>query len=216
MTHTPTRVDIKTAGWISGTDMPLPRQCQTATCIHKDHQLTGKLPESSWAPPSGYDKTALETAFREHDAYEAVEPANRGWAMPSHMMDITDRTHVETVQRKWWHFGAFSETKREVVCWDTECDKEHSLPAPLPLLDLPTVSVRRGGLRHWPMIPSFHAHAVKRGLRWEVRVSVAGQPYEVVARWWTRGYAVEHAKLLEKFHRDIRTRIEDHVIQHGW
>lgn len=35
-----TRVDIKREGWTSGTDTPLPKACQLATCIHKEHQLS--------------------------------------------------------------------------------------------------------------------------------------------------------------------------------
>lgn len=35
-----TRVDIQREGWTSGTDAPLPKACQIATCGHKEHQLS--------------------------------------------------------------------------------------------------------------------------------------------------------------------------------
>lgn len=164
--HTPTRIDIRTQGWTSGLDiLPLPRECQTALCIHKDHQLTTAK------------DTALDAAFIVDAALEAVEPASRGWVMPSP--------------------GLFPD---------------------LPPLDLPTISIRRGGLRHWPMLPTVYVRIARRRYwsRWMVLARTGGGPEMVIGRWWGRKTARQHADMVKKLNEDVYTSIKDHVIQHGW
>lgn len=121
MGYTPTRVDIRTEGWTTGTDMPLPRDCQTALCIHKDHQLT-KSPD-----------VALVTAFVVADEDADREPPNRGWVIPSP--------------------GLFPDYGP---------------------VDLPTVSINRGGLRFYPEFPECSFHITRRGIHWQIEVRFHG------------------------------------------
>lgn len=191
--HTPTRVDIRTEGWTTGTDMPLPRDCQTALCIHKDHQLKGE-----WSFGDG-------TRAGEKD----------GRAAPSASI-YTDphRVHIEKVYRKWWHFGAFSMIMREVPCQDMECDKEHiTTPvASLPPLDLPTVSVRRGGLRFYPELPECSFHITRRGMHWQIEVRFHGtqawhKPPQL--RFWRRKRAENMRAWLMSHQQNIRAMYID-------
>lgn len=203
MTHTPTRVDIRTQGWTSGTDMPLPRHCQTALCHHKEHQL----------------KNDLTTAFQQ-EAAEPV-PANRGWAMPSGLLTDPTRTHAEFYRRKWLKRGYQPETGwLNVLCSDLECDKKHSTSLPLdPPLDLPTVSIRRGGIRHWPMLPDFQVRVwrKRRWHRWQAQARVySGQPWQTVNKSWSWKHACAQTASIARLNQDVYTRIKDHVTQHGW
>lgn len=165
--HTPTRIDIRTEGWTSGLDvLPLPRECQTATCIHKGHQLSKAKVD-----------VELDAEWMRNAVLEEQEEPNRGWVMPS--------TEVFPV---------------------------------LPPADLPTISIKRGGLRWWPMLPDVHIRIARRRLwsRWMVLVRVAGGPETVIARWWDRKTAQQHADMIRELNQDVYERIKDHVIQHGW
>lgn len=155
MTHTPTRVDIHTEGWTSGTDMPLPKNCQTATCHHKEHQLKG------------------EWSFG--DGMRAGESS--GWVAMSSVFTQPTRTHKEFHKRNWFKRGYQPQTGwLNVLCSDTECEKEHiTTPAvPLSPLDMPTVSIRRGGLRFYPEFPECAFHIIRRGMRWQIEVRYPG------------------------------------------
>lgn len=178
--HTPTRIDIKTEGWTTGTDMPLPRDCQTATCIHKDHQLTKALAD-----------VELDAEWALHAVLEAQDPPNRGWAAPSSIFMDPTRAHAVYQSRKRWKRGWQRPTGRlSVLCSDMECDKEHTSSLPLdPPLDLPSIAIKRGGLRFYPEFPLCSFHVMRSGLGWQIEVRFHGtqtwhKPPEL--RFWRR------------------------------
>lgn len=105
-----TRVDIQREGWTTGSDMPLPRACQTATCIHREHQLS-KNPAEAERDLTQELQDAMEKALKYPQPAKALDP------------------------------GAV-------------------------LLDLPAISVKRRGLRFWPMLPEISIRIIPRGGWW--------------------------------------------------
>lgn len=67
-----------------------------------------------------------------------------------------------------------------------------------PVLSVPTVSVRRGGIV-WPK----RAHIVRRyGWRWAVMVTQSGMSDVIEARFWRFGAAARLAKILNRIEVD--------------
>lgn len=128
--HVPARTDIPRAGTTSGTDTLLPGPCATATCYHKEHQLTKVRVE---------DESTLRY----------------GWCAPSHYMTnmFNGRTHVGTLTscRRWWQIWKPKcvSWQDDIPCYEEECELEHSFSGPLAqtLLELPAIYIRRGGIR---------------------------------------------------------------------
>lgn len=167
--HRPTRIDIRTQGWTSGLDIPpLPRECQTALCIHQEHQLRGTVRK---------DADELIAAFSAQNVQEAEEASNRGWVAPSDL--FTD------------------------------------LPGADMPLDLPTVSIRRGGLRYPPVgVPSASFHIIRSGLHWQIEVRHHGtQTWHKPAalRFWRRKRAENVRAWIMSHQENIREEYVNRV-----
>ncbi len=134
--HRPVPVDIRREGKITAMDTLLPGPCATATCHHREHQLT-KAVEKSYEEPA-------DVIY------------SRGWAAPSpYMMNLySGRTHrgTLTAYRRWWQFWKPRSVSWEddIPCYESECDLPHEYsPYALTqtLLELPVWNVQRGGIR---------------------------------------------------------------------
>lgn len=130
-----TRVNNARSGVVSGIDVPLPPNCATATCHHREHQLTRKA------------ELALESYVYDRDTDVVY---STGWATPSDFYIRRSRMHNVVSKRQWWKFWQPRNETWPEICTDLECQLDHWEIQPLAqtMLDLPQISVRRGGIRH--------------------------------------------------------------------
>jgi hypothetical protein len=170
-----TRVDIKREGWTTGSDMPLPRACQTATCIHKEHQLTKDtsaeledklLADMKEAATRLRESAKLLVCSDECDEHHVYGPDCVANLDPNHWSNWTDKREGGWCTPSSCAVGVCTNSdKHDESCEGPGWGYEYGKNAAWPPLDLPTVSVKRVGMRFWPMLPELSVRILEYG-RW--------------------------------------------------
>lgn len=157
------------AGVVSGTDQPLPPDCQTATCIHREHQLHRVHAHSPVVVSTGWCMPASRCAAEICTRYDMHEEGCRtqGWDLDPVPWDGTVA-------------GLPPEVTEGTLVRDPFED----------FLDLPEIKARRGGIRHSREFTPRAYDVERNGMLWYVYQTDRTSSLRIGHGKWTKRAAL--------------------------